>query len=271
MGNLSIGIKKILSNKNTVTVIGVIAAVLVLYLGYNWRVNSQIELVPVPYARRTITPGDQITSDMIGERRVPRATIDESTMLVRRSDIIDRFASIDSVIPEGSLFFRRSVVEIGDNPDSITFDIPAGHRLFSLDVNMERTMGNAIVPGNYIDIEFRASMRSTGEGDLTTIELNALMVGMLLENVRVIAVRDSAGRDVFANRDEGRVPSMVIFSVPSDYYFLLRKAQNLRQFDSVLTPNPTANQLADQPDTIRIGSQDIVDFIDRVTVFTEQF
>ena len=35
MGNLGVGIKKFLSNKNKVTIIGVVAAVCVLYFGYN--------------------------------------------------------------------------------------------------------------------------------------------------------------------------------------------------------------------------------------------
>ena len=270
MGSISVGIRKILSNKNTVTVIGIIAAVLVLYIGYEFRVGRAINPVSVPYARQTIAPGEQITSDMIGEKRVPPAMIDGNAIR-NRSDIIDQFVSIDTVIPEGSLFFRRSVVGIGDNPASITFDIPSGHRLFNLPVTMANTMGNSIVPGNYIDIEFRASVRSAGGADLTTVEQNSLMVGMIMENVRVIAVRDANGRDVFANRDENRVPAMVIFTVPNDYYFLLRKAQNLRQFDSVLTPIPTANQWQEQPDSIQMSSQDIADFINRVTVWTEHF
>ena len=41
MGNKN-GLLKFLQNKNTVTVIGVVAAVLVLYVGYNIRVKNTI-------------------------------------------------------------------------------------------------------------------------------------------------------------------------------------------------------------------------------------
>ena len=34
MGNLTIGIKKFLQNKNTVTVIGVVLAIIILYVAY---------------------------------------------------------------------------------------------------------------------------------------------------------------------------------------------------------------------------------------------
>ena len=47
MGNKN-GLLKFLQNKNTVTVIGVVAAVLVLYVGYNIRVKNAINPITVP-------------------------------------------------------------------------------------------------------------------------------------------------------------------------------------------------------------------------------
>ena len=71
MGNL----KKALTNKNTVTVLGVILAVLIIYFGYNMRVKNAVNPVPVPYAIKTISPGTQITDDMIGIMEVPPAML----------------------------------------------------------------------------------------------------------------------------------------------------------------------------------------------------
>ena len=45
MGNL----KKLLSNKNVVTLLGAILIVVVLFLFYRWRVNSAIQPVQLPY------------------------------------------------------------------------------------------------------------------------------------------------------------------------------------------------------------------------------
>ena len=39
MGNIMISIKRFLGNKNTVTILGVIIGIAVLYFGYNIRVN----------------------------------------------------------------------------------------------------------------------------------------------------------------------------------------------------------------------------------------
>lgn len=52
MNNLKASMKKFLGNKNTVTILGIIVCLVVLYIGYNYRINSKVELVQVPYARK---------------------------------------------------------------------------------------------------------------------------------------------------------------------------------------------------------------------------
>ena len=42
MGNLTTGLKKFMQNKNTVTVVGVILAIIVLYVAYTWRINKAV-------------------------------------------------------------------------------------------------------------------------------------------------------------------------------------------------------------------------------------
>ena len=54
MGSISVTIKRILSNKNTVTVLGVIAAVLVLYFGYNSGVKKAITPINVPMQKKQL-------------------------------------------------------------------------------------------------------------------------------------------------------------------------------------------------------------------------
>ena len=68
-------LKQILSNKNTVTFIGVILIVLVLYFFYNWRVNSAISPVRVPYAAQAIGPRTKITNDMIGYLEIQQSSM----------------------------------------------------------------------------------------------------------------------------------------------------------------------------------------------------
>ena len=141
MGNATNGIKKILQNKNTVTVIGVVVAVLVLYIGYNMRVKSAINPITVPYAKELIKGGTQITEDKVGTIQVPPSML-KGNVLTNQSQVIDKYARPDSIIPEGSLFYSTAVVEEGQLPNSIIMKYPKGYVLYNMAVTTQSTYGN---------------------------------------------------------------------------------------------------------------------------------
>jgi Flp pilus assembly protein CpaB len=72
---------------------------------------------------------------------------------------------------------------------------------------------NSIVPGNYIDIY------------ISTEQNNKALVGKLLKNVKILAVKTSDGKNVFENSEELRVPTVVIFSLPEDQHLMLRNIE----------------------------------------------
>ncbi len=261
------GLKKFLQNKNTVTVIGVIAAIVILYVAYNMRVQAAINPVPVPYAKVQIEPGVQITSDMVGIREVPPSML-EGKVITAQNQVIDKYSSADTVIPEGSLFYERTVVEKEQLPANIILTYPKGYVLYNMTVNTASTYGNSIYPGNYIDIYLKA-VNKIAEGAQVTEDADKIMLGKLLQNVKVLAVKDSSGQPVFSNLDEQRTPSMIVFAVPEEYYILLKKAEYLRTYDSTLIPVPTNESLKDEPGDLEISSEQLKDWINRVTVWTE--
>ena len=95
------------------------------------------------------------------------------------------------------------------------------------------------------------------------------MLGKLLQNVKVIAVKDSEGNPVFANLDEKRQPAMIIFALPEEYYILLKKAEYLRSYDSTLIPVPTNESLKEKQGKISVSSNDLKNWINNVTVWTD--
>ena len=155
MGNLTTSFKKFMQNKNTVTVVGVIAAIFVLYFAYTMRINRAINPVVVPYASEQIPAGTQITEAMVDTREVPPAML-QGDVIRNKSDIIDKYSAADVVIPEGSLFYKRAVVEKEQLPANIILDYPKGYVLYNLAVNTNDTYGNSVYPGNYIDIWLKA-------------------------------------------------------------------------------------------------------------------
>ncbi len=265
MNNIVIRIKKFLSNKNTVTVIGVIAAVIVLFVGYNWRVNSAINPITVPYAIQTITPGTEITQDMIGTMEVPPSML-KGGVIREVSQVVNKYASSDSIIPEGSVFYSRLVVPKDQLEAAIIYDYPKGYVLYNLPVDTENTYGNSIFPGNYIDIYLKAINRADANGNVTQ---DKIMVGRMIENVKVIAVKDSSGNDVFSNLDEKKDPALIIFAVPEDINILLRKASYLRTYETTIIPVPTNESLQDKPGEVKISSNDLKNFINNVTAMTD--
>ena len=267
MNNLLVGIKKFLTNKNTVTVVGVILAIIVLYVGYNMRINQAITPVSVPYAIEEINPRTQITEDMVSTMEIPQSMVNDN-IITNSADVIDMYSNGDSVIPEGSLFYKRSVVSREQLPDSIILDYPKGYVLYNLDVDMASTYSNSIYPGNYIDIYLKVQNAENAEGTIVTDD--RIMVGKLLSNVKVLAVFDSSGNNVFANLEEKTVPAQIIFAIPEEYHILLRKASFLRAYESEIIPVPTAESLEDEPGDVTLSSEDLRNFINNVTAMTEE-
>ena len=103
MGNLTTGLRKFLQNKNTVTVIGVVLAIFILYFAYTMRIKSSINPITVPYAAEQIDAGVQITESMIATRQVPPSML-EGDVITNKGEIVDKYSSVDTVIPKGSLF-----------------------------------------------------------------------------------------------------------------------------------------------------------------------
>lgn len=266
MGKSS-GLKKFMQNKNTVTVLGVLVAILILYVAYNIRVEQAINPISVPYAKVQIDPGKQITAAMVDTRQVPPSML-KGDVITTTMDVIDKYASADTVIPAGSLFYKRTVVEKEQLPANIILTYPKGYVLYNMAVNTSTTYGNSIYPGNYIDIYLKAVNKITGNEAITP-DANKIMLGKLMSNVKVLAVKDANGQPVFSNLDEKRTPAMVVFAVPEEYYILLKKAEYLRTYDSTLIPVPTNESLKDNPGQLEISSDQLKDWINKVTVWTE--
>lgn len=267
-GNMSITIKKLFTNKNTVTIVGVLLAVVVLYVGYNYRIKKAITPITVPYATQTIPARTKITSDMIGSIEVPPSML-KGNVVTNVSNIVGKYTNTNTIIPQGSLFYGSSIVSQSDLPDSIIYDYQEGWVLVNMSVNTENTYGNKVFPGNYIDIYLKAVNR-IDEENITSDTEDKIMVGKLLENVKVIDVVDSNGNSVFENPEDIKTPSQIIFAVPEEYHILLRKAMYLRTYEVTLIPVPTAESTKENPGEVAIANETLKDFINKVTVWTDE-
>jgi len=232
MNNLMASLKRMLGNKNTVTIIGVLIGIAVILVGYNYRVNNAVKPVEVPYAKERILGKTEITQSMIGKVigtiKVSQSFIDETPTLIKNTkQLVGYYVNYDTVIPEGGLFYTSQIVKEDQIPDSAFSDIPEGYTIFSLSVNLHTTYGNSIMPGNYIDLY----MKATDDNGL-------LIFGKFIESIKVLGVRDSRGNDVFVDSTATKNPSELLFAVPDDLFLLLSKAVNLGTNSISILPVP---------------------------------
>lgn len=253
MGNLTFKIKKFLQNKNTVTFIGTALILAILYFGYNWRINQAITPVKVPYAKVTIQPRTKITEDMIDYTEVLPNMVNSDT-IKNIQNIVGKWSNYNTLIPAGSLFYNTTVVTAAELPDAALVSTPAGYVPFNLSVNTNSTYGNSIFPNNYIDIYLKA-LDADGKP----------MVGKLIENVKVLAVKDKNGRHVFENSEEERTPAIIIFAVPEDMHLLLRHVVELSNVKTVATeliPVPSTESYSAEPGALKLSSTALKSFIE---------
>ena len=246
-------LKRFLMNKNTITILGVIVIVGLLYFGYTYTINTQVKPVSIPVAAKEIQPRTLITEDMIKYIEMPEAGVSDRIVLSSRL-IVGKYSNYNTVIPEGSMFFSSTLVTEDEMPDSSFVDVKDGDIPYQFSVNMETTYGNSIFPGNKIDIYMKA-VNDDGH----------IMVGKLLENVEVLAVKDGSGRNVFENSKEARTPAYLIFGVSNEIHLLLRKAEYLYSYAVELFPVPHGGTIDSIGET-KVSTQYLKDFINANTV-----
>ena len=247
-------LKKFLGNKNTVTIIGVVLCIVILYVGYNIRINQKVALVRVPYANQTIQPKTQITSDMISYMEVAGAFVGKASYYSSADSIIGKYSNYNTMIAEGSLFYTDLLTDKANLPDSAFADIPDNYTVINYGVNMDSTYANSMMPNDYINIYFKAN---SDDG--------SIMFGKFLSNVKILDVKDSEGQHVFDNTDEARTPAYMLFALPEDMHLLFRKALYLEgQYGVQLILVPNTQELTDE-DSEMVSSEDIQAFINSKT------
>ena len=243
-------LRRFLTNKNTVTIIGVILGVVVLYFGYNWRVNQAITQVTIPYAKQEITSRTKITSEMVGSIQVPKSLLNSAPNIIQANgEVINKYVAFGSIIPANSLFYKELLLTEDKMPESAFADIPDGFTVYSLAVDLHTTYGNSIYPGNFIDLYVKA------------MEDDRVIFGKLIESIQVLAVKDSQGQHVFETATEARTPSELLFAVPNSMYSLLMKAGYVTTGSIEILPVPRNSSYTANPGDTEVTSDYIKEFI----------
>ena len=249
-------IKNILRNKNFVTIAGVIVILGLLYWGYSSQVKKAIAPIDVPVAAVTIQPRTEITAAMIETISIPSIAVVENVYR-SASEIIGKYTAVNTVIPQGSMFYDQTVIDKSQLPDSSVVKVGEGKIPYLFSVNSESSFLNSIYPGSKIDLYMKAND-----------ETGKVMIGKLLADLEVIAVKDSLGRDVFENTEEYRQSAYFVFGLEEDIHILIRKAKYLSSRGVELIPVPHGGQIESEGETI-VSMEYLRDYINANTIVLE--
>lgn len=231
MGNTLTSLKKFFANKNTVTILCIILGVIVLYVGYNYRVNSSTNPVTIPYAKIAINAKTQITAEMIGYTKVPQSLITTSKTIVKNAnDIIGKYLTYATGLPKNSYFYTDIIMDEKSLPDYAFMNMADGYTVYSLKVNMNTTYANKIFPNTYIDLYAKTT-------DSTT---KKVMFARLIESIKVKAVKDDKGNALLENGISNGTPTAMLFEVPDSLFDLLKKAEYVDGVEIIPVPRNSA-------------------------------
>ena len=245
--------KKFLSNKNTVTIIGIILCVIILFIGYYYRISQKVALTRVPYANQEIKPKTKITANMINYMNVPAAFL-VGSYYNTQEDIVGKYSQYNTKIIEGSLFYKDLLTTSNLLPNSAFLNVKKNETVVNYKVNMDTTYANSMQPNDVINIYFKA------KNDDGTI-----MFGKFISNITILDVKDGEGRHVFDDSADVRTPAYMMFALPEDMHLLFRKAIYLSDsygVELILVPN---TQELTKENTVYVSSKDIQNFINEKT------
>lgn len=249
MGNLVTTIKRFLSNKNTVTILAVLAGIIILWYFYTYRVNQAITTIKVPYATSAIDTGKKIETDNIKYKEITATALKDSDMITDISYLNGKYVCIGTSIPANGFFYESQICEKEELPNSVYEGSPDGYMPYNLSVNNQTTYANSIMPGDYIDLYLQAV---NDDGDI--------IFGPLIESIQVSAVRDSSGRDVFWDSEAGD-SAYLLFLVPTEYHQLLNVAGLITGHSIKIVPVPKNASYTANPGDTKVGSEELYYFI----------
>ena len=260
MNNLGISAKKFFTNKNTITIIGVVAILVILYVMYTKTINSATKKISVPVAAKTINPQTQITAEDIKYIEVASAAKPDGVVM-DQNEILDKYTGVGCTIPEGSMFYRSVIVNKEDLPGNwltlLEKDALGNlQKPYYFSVNVTTTFGNSIQPGDYVDFYVKT---------YTDDNAKTLMFGKMLSNIKVLAVTDGSGKDVFRSSNNIGSPAFLNFGFSNEIYDLMKKAEYLNGANIQLIVVPHGGAVKEEDLQVNVDSDTLRDFIQNKT------
>ena len=246
-------IKKLLLNRNTVTILGVLAGVIALWFAYSITLDKAVKPTRVPVAVKDIPAGSIITKEDFEYVDINSDVLKKASIITSSSQLINYYVNNNTSITKGSMFYTSQVVKKDELVDRDLEIIPENYKIYWLSVDNTTTYANSIYPGDKIDLWL-----------LTKVE-NNYVYEPFITNIEVLSVKDSKGQNVF-DVNSGRTPAVLAFAVPNDIFVYLSKVGFLSGMK--LYPVPINKNNADKDATTEISNKELQTLIDSKSIIT---
>lgn len=211
----------------------IIKCILILFLifllcicffkGIDLMSDIKIDMVNVYVARYDIAPRTELTMNDLSILKIPSYYISEH-VYTNKEDIIGKFTDIQGKIPRGSLFYKSMLYDKEQMPDNPVTQLLENQVCYSMATDIIQLSGNTIVEGERVDV-------------YGSLQLDKIpVIDLLLENVRVISIKDSKGLNMNDEQSNG-IPSVILLAVNKDSIELLNQLEKIGSIQLYSTSN----------------------------------
>lgn len=246
-------VKQLLLNRNTVTILGVLAGVIALWFAYTVTLDKAVKSQRVPIAAKDIPAGTLITKDDIEYVDINKDVLKKAKIITSASQLINYYVTNNTAISKGAMFYSSQVVTKDKLIERDLELIPENYKIYWLSVDNTTTYANSIYPGDKIDLWL-----------LTKVN-DKYVYEQFISNIEVLSVKDSRGQNVF-DVNSGRTPAVLAFAVPNDMFVYLSKVEFLSGMK--LYPVPINKNNTDKDAKTEITNQDLQTLIDSMSITT---
>ena len=179
---------------------------LIGYQVYAGIVSAAVDPVLVPVASCYLKSGTVITREDLMMIEVPRPVILEG---VQRDpeQLIGMAVNTYNAVAPGSLFYLALLTPADQLHDVSVFPLNEGEVAVTIDADIKTSYANSILPGHRIDLFFQGYASGT-----ETPQEKQVLYGRLVNQARVIAVRDGSGRNIDAQSEQATAAIVVALS-----------------------------------------------------------
>ena len=110
MSNIINKIRNLLLNRNTVTILGVLAGVIALWIAYSITLDRAVKPQKVPVANKVLTAGTIITKDDIEYVEVNGEALRKASVITSSSQLIGYYVKNDTSVAIGEMFYKAQVI-----------------------------------------------------------------------------------------------------------------------------------------------------------------